>query len=440
MPASTRSGGRLAVFTLLSLFFFSSLSFSHNGVRHDFKLAGGRWFDGKAFVEKAVYSAGGVFRDAWDGPIEAALDLAGTFVVAPYTDVHTHDLGGGPDAEGRIRGRLRQGVFYLKNTDSVPRWAAPFKALVNRPESVDVAWANGGLTASGGHPIQIYESVVAHPPVPDWTKADLPDQAYVVVDDAAALNAKWPAILAGRPDFLKIYLEHSEEFGKRKDDPAFFGRKGLDPALVPAIVAKAHASGLRVTAHARTAEDFRAALAGGVDELAHLPLALLTADDARRCAERKVTVVTTTLGHWEREGITDPDAIHRANLALLKEAGVTVVFGVDGHPPLLAEVGTSPARRHRATALLRMLTADGPRATEAEDRLSFRGCEASFLALANPLEDFRAEEDRTRMKEVVLAGRQPAPSALWVTEGYFGASRRLSLFRGDFGPRRSRLT
>ncbi|MBK9061914.1 MAG: amidohydrolase family protein [Acidobacteria bacterium] len=417
MPASTRFARRPALFTLLSLFLFSSISLSHNGVRHDYRLAGGKWFDGKTFVERTVYSVGGVLRDAWDGPVEATLDLSGTFVVAPYADVHTHDLGGGSDAEGRIKERLRQGVFYLKNTNSVPRWAAPFKPLVNRPESVDVAWANGGLTAAGGHPIQIYENVVARPPVPDWTKADLPDQAYVVVDDAAALDAKWPKILAGKPDFLKIYLEHSEEFAKRKDDPAFFGRKGLDPALVPAIVAKAHAAGLRVTAHARTAADFRAALAGGVDEFAHLPLARLTAEDARRCVERKVTVVTTTLGHWDREGIADVDAIHRENLALLKAAGVTVVFGVDGHPPLLAEVEN--VRRMGVfddAALLRMLASDGPRAVFPKRKIGClsEGCEASFLALeANPLEDFAAlKKIRTRMKEgLVLRGVDGAAPA-----------------------------
>ncbi len=400
------SGARRRAFIRRISPFFLVLSlpaFPHGNVRHDFKLSGGKWFDGKTFVPRTVFSVGGVFRDAWDGPVEATLDLSGTFVVGPYADAHTHDLGGGPDPEGRIRKLLEQGVFYLQNTNSVPKWAAPFKALVTRPQSVDVAWANGGLTAKGGHPIQIYEAVVARPPVPEWTKADLPDQAYVVVDDAAELERKWPAILAGRPDFVKIYLEHSEEYALRKDDPAFFGKKGLDPKLVPAIVAKAHAAGLRVVAHAKTAADARAAVAGGVDELAHLPLGRLTPEDARRIAEKGITVVTTTLSHWDKEGV-DADALHRANLALLKDAGATVVFGVDGHPPLLAEVAN--VRRYGVyddASILKMLTEDGARAIFPKRKVGClaAGCEASFLALeANPLEDFDAlKRIRLRMKE-----------------------------------------
>lgn len=411
MPSKARAAARPSLIPFLSIFFFlfSYSAKTHGNVRHDFKLAGGKWFDGKAFVSRTVWSVGGVFRDAWDGPVEATLDLSGTFVVGPYADAHTHDLGGGPNAEGRIRRLLEQGVFYLQNTNSVPKWAAPFKALVTRPQSVDVAWANGGLTASGGHPIQVYEAVVAHPPVPEWTKADLPDQAYVVVDDAAELERKWPGILAGSPDFLKIYLEHSEEFAARKDDPAFFGKRGLDPKLVPAIVAKAHAAGLRVVAHAKTAADARAALAGGVDELAHLPLGRLTKEDAEICRRRGVVVVTTALSHWDREG-ADADAFHRANLALLRDAGVTVVLGVDGHPPLLAEV--AKVRTYGVyddARILRMLTEDGPRAIFPKRKIGClaAGCEASFLALdGNPLEDFDAlKRIKVRMKEgFVLRG------------------------------------
>ena len=367
---------------------------SHGGVRHDFRLAGGRWFDGRAFAARTVYTVGGVFRDSWDGPVEATLDLSGKFVVAPYGDAHTHELGGGPNPEDRVRDRLRAGIFYVQNTNNIPKWTEPFRALVNRPESVDVTYANGGLTSTGGHPVQIYEMVAEHPLVPGWTKADMPDQAYFIVDDAASLEAKWPLVLAGKPDFVKVYLEHSEEFAKRRSDPAFFGRRGLDPALLPLIVKRAHAAHLRVVAHARTAADFRFAVDAGVDQLAHLPLELLTDKDAKRAAKAGVSVVTTTLGHWDKEGMSDAaaDDLHRKNLTPLHAAGVPIAFGVDGHPPLLAEVEN--VRRLKVfddVTLLKMLTGTTPKVIFPSRRIGCleAGCEASFLALeGNPLEDF----------------------------------------------------
>jgi hypothetical protein len=50
-----------------------------------------------------------------------------------------------------------------------------------------------------------------------------------------------------------------------------FGNRGLDPALVPLIVARAHAAGLHVSAHVSSAADFRIAVDGGVDQIAHVP-------------------------------------------------------------------------------------------------------------------------------------------------------------------------
>lgn len=93
-------------------------------------------------------------------------------------------------------------------------------------------------------------------------------------------------MMAFRPDFLKIILVHSEEFARRKDDTTFFRRKGLDPALVPGIVALAQAHALPVSAHVQSAADFRVAVEGGVDQIAHLPgtqaPAVLTEADAAR--------------------------------------------------------------------------------------------------------------------------------------------------------------
>ena len=65
----------------------------------------------------------------------------------------------------------------------------------------------------------------------------------------ADLESKWPVPLATQPDFIKTYLLYSDHFASRRDDPRFQAWKGLDPALLPAIVSRVHAVRLRVSTH-----------------------------------------------------------------------------------------------------------------------------------------------------------------------------------------------
>ena len=58
---------------------------------------------------------------------------------------------------------------------------------------------------------------------PGFTRETLPGQGYVVIDNEADLERQWPAILALRPDIIKIILISSEEFARRRDDAEFFG-------------------------------------------------------------------------------------------------------------------------------------------------------------------------------------------------------------------------
>ena len=69
-------------------------------------------------------------------------------------------------------------------------------------------------------------------------------------------------------------------------------------------MAKAHEAGLRVSCHIETAQDFRNALAAGVDEINHMPGYFpdlkhadwfpITKEDADAAARKGVVVVTTT--------------------------------------------------------------------------------------------------------------------------------------------------
>jgi imidazolonepropionase-like amidohydrolase len=414
----------------------------------------GRWFDGRSFQTRTVYSVNGVLRFAAPRAIGRTIDLEGAWIVPPFAEAHNHNIDGA--VEGRALAALRQyaadGVLYVKIQGNYPLSDEMRASLpMNQPGTPDVLLAQTFLTATGGHPIALHESILfAQGFYPKLTREDLNDRLYFTIDAADELEAKWPAILRLRPDFIKVNLWYSDEHGLRKDDDAYYGRKALDPSLLPPIVRKAHAAGLRVSAHTANGGDFRNALLAGVDEIVHAPgagsipeiesrvdrlafgratdddvreiLAGLAridpadpatlpfdSSDARLAARRGTSVITTMANQMNtppplRERLR---AIQAATLRVLKESGVTVTIGSDNvRDTSLAEA------RHLASLgvysnleLLKVWTETTPRAIfpgrqigELKD-----GYEASFLALEdNPLDDFgNVSRIRLRYKQGV---------------------------------------
>lgn len=372
----------------------------------------GRWFTGDAFAERTVYAVGGVFADAAPARVDSMVDLAGAYVVPPFGEAHNHNVEPSRRADALLARYLRDGVFYVKNPNSLPRARAALAGRVNTPTSIDVTFANGGLTATGGHPVEIVARNIARGV---WTAVDGAGAFYWTVDDRAALDRQWPAIVAGRPDFLKTYLLYSEAYARRRDDTTFVGWKGLDPALLPEIVRRAHRAGLRVSTHVETAADFRAALAAGADEVNHVPgfrgdeheqipvdprpYEVTDADAARAAAQG--TVVVTTLGGFAALDPAGPDSVRRRradalaarNLRTLLQHGVRLALGSDsygdtsvGEALYLHDLGVLSN-----AALLRLWAEATPRAIFPGRRVGglAAGDEASFLALAgDPLADF----------------------------------------------------
>jgi len=376
----------------------------------------GRWFDGTSFVAETFYAVSGALTRRRPARIDRTIDLAGGFVVPPFADAHTHHFDG-PATRDQVAMYLRDGVFYAKVQTDVRTSALRVASEVNRPDSVDVSYAHGALTSSYGHGVEIYEGIALglyRYPMPDGAVAKirashrLENDAYYVIDTAADLAAKWPTIAAGRPDFLKLYLLTSEDHAARVARTDTVGDRGVDPKLVPEIVARGHAAGLRVSAHVDTVADYRVALAGGVDEMAHLPgyrfepseadeRYLLSDADAAETARRGVWVIVAPV---VSEG-PPPDLQHRIdavraqNLGRLARAGAHLAFGSDWY-------GTTPVPAVRYLArtgvfsrveLLRIWCEQTPRTifpTRKLGRLA-DGYEASFLVLAaNPLDDFDA--------------------------------------------------
>ena len=369
-------------------------------------------WDGEEFRPRDICVEGDRIVDAPARSANHRVELGGSYVIPPFCEAHNHNLGMPDENEASIARYLREGIFYVGILSNLPAITDPIRHTYNTPTSVDVIFANGPLTASGGHPIRLRESLLERGVYPGFTRETLPGQGYFVIDNEADLQRHWPTIASQRPDFIKIILVSSEEFAGRRDDPAFFGEKGLDPALVPRIVERAHTNDLRVFAHVNTAHDFHVAVAAGVDVVAHLPgtkyPTSIDPADAQSAARRGVVVITTTM-LIERPNVAERRPALReaqiANLRLLRDAGVTLAAGSDEYD----ETSSAEITYLRTLGvfsdaeLLRMWTTNCARTLFPDRRVGGLdpGNEASFLALAaDPLENFDAVRNiRLRVKQ-----------------------------------------
>lgn len=373
---------------------------------------GGQWFDGTTFRAATMYSQGGVFRRHRPAKVDSTVDLHGTFVVPPFGEAHNHNVEffGAARAQAIIAKYLLDGVFYVQNPLTIPRARDQMRPYVNRPRSVDVTFAVGGLTGSGGHPTGLF---LRNLKAGVFTPADSDGGLLWVIDSLGDLDRKWNRILANRPDFIKTFLLYSEEFEKRRNDSAYFNWRGLNPALLPEIVRRTHAAGLRVMCHIESAGDFHNAVAAGVDQIVHMPGfrgdeqgRMLSAEryaiqeqDAVAAARKGIVVVTTLQSGSAmiaaRDGVEGKrfDSLQRANLRTLVRHHVTIVIGTDNYRDTsvpearyLHELGV-----FSNVALLRMWAETTARAIFPRRRIGrlVDGYEASFLTLeANPLDNF----------------------------------------------------
>ena len=377
----------------------------------------GLWFDGQSFKARPLYAIDGRFTLRKPNQIDRALDLKGSFLVPPFGEAHNHNLTSQDQAAEMIPQYLQEGVFYAKMQSSMPLLTGEILHLFNRPASVDVVFANAPLTATGGHPVALRERLLERGLYPPGiTKETLNNQGYVLIDNESDLQNKWPMILGFRPDFIKAILVFSEEFEKRKEDPSYFGQKGLNPKLLPELVTRAHAHGLRLSVHVNSATDFHHAVVAGADEIAHLPgnsiPGYITKEDARLAAQKNIVVVTTTClalrKKEDRDLYEKIRAAQIANLRLLHQSGVKIAIGSDdfeqtsiGEVEYLKDLNVFDHR-----TLLKMWTENTAETIFPNRKIGAlrEGYEASFLALAeDPIKDFsNVKKIKFRFKQGTL--------------------------------------
>ncbi len=365
----------------------------------------GQWWDGGRFKPSTFYSVNGVLTSRRPpGPLDV-VDLGRGYVVSAFGDAHSHF----PDSDKTLgwanSAFLASGVFYVLNPNDIAELSNPIRSQLGKPNSLDVVFAHAGFTCLGGHPKALYEGLVDRK-IYSYAKPDLEGRAYYVIDSADDIAKKWPEFLATKPDFVKLYLLHSEDYrlnnANRKSD-------GLRPESIPELTRRAHAAGLRAGAHIESAADFHNAVVGGVDMIMHLPGYhwrfgdsetdyFISDGDARLAKQKHVIVVTTIdLGDYG----TQPALLQKLrvtqaeNLRRLKNAGVVIVVGTDGPP------GGAPAELDHLKAtgvfnnreLLNMWSEATPRAIFPGRRLGRlrNGYEANFVVLTkNPLDDIAA--------------------------------------------------
>lgn len=377
------------------------------------ELRNARWFDGRELRKGTLYVKDGRFVAQKLRKPERRMDLRGQFLVPPLAEALNHNLQSGWGFGRFAQDYLRDGVFYAAMLCGEPRSVAPLRPMSGQPGNPDVLFNTACLTAPDGYPLaQLAGLPGGDKPADKAAFAarldEVVDKAVIVIDSAEQLEKKWPLIAPRKSEMLTLMLNRSDmpELRSETRQPGHFGRFGLRPELVPAIVRRAHQDGLRVWAQVETAADFAAAVQAGVDVIAHLPgyhvaagsgieAYRLGAEVAAEAARRRTVVITGTAASALFRTTPELQASVRRlladNLRQLAQAGVPLWLGSDNFNATaltewrsLAELGVLDT-----ATLLRIATVDTPRGLFPKRRLACfePGCEASFLLLgAHPLE------------------------------------------------------
>ncbi|SMB93084.1 amidohydrolase [Hymenobacter roseosalivarius DSM 11622] len=403
------------------------------------ELRNGQWFDGKRFQKRVFYVKDGLLQRSRPAHVDTVVDLRGQWVIPPFAEAHTHMLDGTRGLPAMIEKYLREGVYYVQVLTNSRRGAEAARPFLNQPRSVDAVYANGGLTSTLGHPFMAYEPrAMGFYDYTQWKiKQDtiaksrlMENDAYWFLDSLPDLNAKWPRILAGRPDLLKIYLLDAKNY-ERTRRSGQLGDKGLRPDIAAEIVRRAHAAGLRVFAHVETADDFRLGVRLGVDGFAHAPNyggrdcpdpadCYLTAADLRAAGRRGIMMTPTV---WIGYNFTPADSsrlrrhqtAQRELLRNMVRSNVAPLVGADwyGETPVGEALAWEKLGAFDHGTLLRLWTETTARAIFPSRRIGrlAPGYEASLLVLGqNPLLDFPAAVRDIRLR-VKQGERLPGPPA-----------------------------
>lgn len=369
----------------------------------------GRIWTGDRFTPGALVVEDHRFVDAPAETASVQIDLAGGFVTPPLCDAHSHEIQSDWMLEETLAQFRDQGVAYMKILSSVPEYTHGIDDRLNAADGVEASFAGPPITGPGGHPLGLQLRFLEYGAYPDKSAEDLAGFSYIPLNTVEDLDAAWPDLLDRGVDFIKIMILDAARHAERMGVPDWLGRTGLAPDLVAAVVSRAHADGLTVSAHVNTIEDLRLAVAAGVDEIAHLPGRMapqrVTRADARAMAEAGTRLVTTAaladrLAERAPALYAQVRQAQTESLANLKAEGVRLALGTDGHVSVIDEVLYLHALGVFTSAeLIDMATSACAKAVFPDRKIGqlHPGYEAAFVVFeADPLVDLANAKKVTR--------------------------------------------
>ncbi len=210
--------------------------------------------------------------------IDSIIDLRGKYITPAFGDFHTHLFDGKYSKSIDTLFRSK-GIFFANDLVNNPLGRDKMKSYFDKVKTVDVAYANGCLTSSNGHPIRAYEKAQF-----DFgqnytlTKAQreqiaksrkMENLTYYIIDSLPMVSEKLNRLNSTNPDFIKVIISNSERY--IISDTLVKDNLGLDPRLLPKIVKEAEAANKTVVAHVESEFDLIAAIQAGITYFAHLP-------------------------------------------------------------------------------------------------------------------------------------------------------------------------
>jgi enamidase len=228
------------------------------------------------------------------------IDVHGATILPGFINAHVHE----GYSQDNLAAWARAGVTTVRDLSarSVPAPYALRNQMATEAKCARLVVVGSMITVPGGYPIAYW-----HAPAVTVTNVVEAQQAANTMLDQGA-------------DVLKIALESGVVFGQS-------GWPMLSLQQVRAIVDAAHARGTRVSAHVSVSPDLRAALDGGVDDVAHMVTDLVPDELIARMVHSG-TYWVPTLELWK--GVAPGVGAHVIeNLRRFVAAGGQVALGTD---------------------------------------------------------------------------------------------------------------